>query len=267
MIKIGQPVYTDLYGRGKGYVCNIKGKQNPDSVRSLMGGAMVMGGGAEFDIVFEDGSYSQRLPEAILYGVQWRILDEELASAEYLEELIANSQAKAEEKKAAKEEANRIFREKVDAYEANPEYKFLKQGSCYSGVLAGKNIRAELKKAFPGVKFSVRKRGRGEIVVSWEDGPATRLVKNITEKYVSSSFDPYQDLKEQRYTPWNTVFGGADYINLYRQVSDEFVQDAIYQLKEKYPADDLDITVSDYRNGNLLGHWSNQELNTMLGYE
>ncbi len=49
-------------------------------------------------------------------------------------------------------------------------------------------IRADLKAAFPGVKFSVRK-GTGTasawIDVKWTDGPNDDMVRNITDPYLA----------------------------------------------------------------------------------
>ena len=47
---------------------------------------------------------------------------------------------------------------------ADPAYAHLEQGSDeHSGKLAAANIRRELKKAYPGIKFSVRKEHYGSV--------------------------------------------------------------------------------------------------------
>lgn len=54
-----------------------------------------------------------------------------------------------------------------------------------------KQLRAELAREFPGVKFSVRRsRGTayGYVDVSWTDGPTTRDVDAITAMYEGSRF-------------------------------------------------------------------------------
>jgi Large polyvalent protein associated domain 30 len=72
-IVVGTMVSTVLYNRGRGYVLAIHGSQRPETVQPRFGGTMMSGGSASFDIVFECGTYSRRLPEAILHGVQWTV--------------------------------------------------------------------------------------------------------------------------------------------------------------------------------------------------
>ena len=55
-----------------------------------------------------------------------------------------------------------------------------------------KMIRAELKRRWPDVIFSVRCKSYsmgGHIDISWTDGPATRTVETVTAPYSSSRFD------------------------------------------------------------------------------
>src|SRR5690554_195360 len=67
---------------------------------------------------------------------------------------------------------------------ADPEFAHLDQnGNMYDVTFAAKNIRAQLKKAFQGVKSSVRKRGAGCVYVSWIDGPGVAEVEQITNRY------------------------------------------------------------------------------------
>jgi hypothetical protein len=61
-----------------------------------------------------------------------------------------------------------------------------------------KLVRAALKKAFPGVKFSVRSSSYSmgaSIDVSWEDGPRKADVDQIIKAYSGSDFDGMIDLK------------------------------------------------------------------------
>jgi hypothetical protein len=55
-----------------------------------------------------------------------------------------------------------------------------------------KQIRVELKKAFPGTKFSVRSKnysGGSSIRVEWTDGPTTKAVAAIANQYESIDRD------------------------------------------------------------------------------
>lgn len=62
-----------------------------------------------------------------------------------------------------------------------------------------KLLRTALKTAFPGVKFSVRSdtySGGASIRVRWTDGPFTKDVDAIAQRYAGATFDGSIDLKE-----------------------------------------------------------------------
>lgn len=64
---------------------------------------------------------------------------------------------------------------------------------------AAKAIKAELKAAFPTVKFSVSSDSfsMGDAVrVSWIDGPTTTAVRELTEKYQYGNFNGMEDIYE-----------------------------------------------------------------------
>lgn len=57
-------------------------------------------------------------------------------------------------------------------------------------------IRAALKAAFPGVKFSVRTSYYSmgsSVYVGWTDGPTTPEVERVTDRFTSKSFDGSDD--------------------------------------------------------------------------
>lgn len=89
-------------------------------------------------------------------------------------------------------------------------------------IAATKNIRTELKAAFPGVKFSVsssRYSGGDSIRVSWIDGPCEKRVSEITCKYQAGSFDGMQDLYTYDDDAFNDAFGDARYVTCNREYS------------------------------------------------
>lgn len=84
-------------------------------------------------------------------------------------------------------------------------------------ALGSKNIRAELKKAFPGVKFRVRSQsysGGCSIRVGWDFGPTTKAVEAVVDKYQYCGFDGMQDLKTYDREAMDRAeeHGGADYV-------------------------------------------------------
>ena len=76
------------------------------------------------------------------------------------------------------------------------------------------NIRIELKKAFPTVKFAVtiEHRGSSSINIGWTDGPTTDQVKEITGKYQEGNFNGMEDIYEYSNNLFCDVFGGARYV-------------------------------------------------------
>lgn len=118
-------------------------------------------------------------------------------------------------------------------------------------VNAAKNIRIELKRAFPGVKFSVttEKFSMGNSVsVSWTDGPTSKQVDKIVDKYSGGSFDGMTDCYNYSSTHWTEAFGSAKYTHTSRHYSAALVARAIAKLVEKY-GDFNTPTVEDYENG------------------
>ncbi len=73
---------------------------------------------------------------------------------------------------------------------------------------AAQCIRADLKAAFPGTKFSVRKGAgsRDSVTVSWNLGPTNEAVSTIANKYQAGHFDGMTDSYEyDRSRPANAV--------------------------------------------------------------
>lgn len=251
-VVVGTVVTTNLYGLGRGVVYHIHGEQMPDTVKQIGGGVMVTGGHAEFDIVHDSGKFSNRLPECILLGVQWDVLSE-IADAEEIHRLCANVEECAEKERIEEENNAFAFSAEVERLKIAPEYSKLEQGDCSSGKLAAKNIRKELKQ-FKGVKFSVRNRHYGSVDVNWTDGPTLEKVKAIIKKYKDGYFNSMQDIYEYSASPFNTVFGSAQYPSAQRSYSDVMIGKAIDQVISDYNLKfEIAPTVEDYRAGKL---WS-----------
>jgi hypothetical protein len=87
-----------------------------------------------------------------------------------------------------------------------------------------KIMRAELKKEFPGVQFSVRSKGYSmgcSITVSWADGPDSSAVDNIVKQFEGASFDGMVDLKSYHDSTWQgkSVSWGPDYVFTQRTIT------------------------------------------------
>jgi hypothetical protein len=152
-----------------------------------------------------------------------RIMDrEEMAWA-----LIAAAATKAENDRTKKEADEKEAKELA----ALPAlFPYLKQGS---GVVEGAaNMRIELKRTFPGVKFSVKSehRGSSSIDIGWTDGPSVEQVKEITDKYQQGNFNGMEDIYEYNRAVWPEVFGGARYVFENRHISPELTLKAAKEL-------------------------------------
>lgn len=212
-IVIGTRIHCILYGGRDGQVVEIRGSQSPSSVRGLFGGAIVTGGNAEFDAIWDDGTESRRVPECIVRGVQWKLLDEPIVTQEGIE--LARANARMETKRRGEAQAARAaaFSAKAQAFRVDPAFAHLSQEKgIYSWKLAAKNIRADLKKYFAGVKFSVRS-SHDSIDIRFRAGSTTRAaVKAITDKFVTGYYDSLSDCHLSQDSPFNVVFGGVEHI-------------------------------------------------------
>ncbi|WP_175992694.1 LPD29 domain-containing protein [Burkholderia vietnamiensis] len=126
-------------------------------------------------------------------------------------------------------------------------------------------IRASLKEAFPGVKFSVRSStysGGASASIRWTDGPNEAQVEAVTDRYRGSYFDSSIDYRgsvhHMETTPdgFRKVSMGVDFIHTNRDHSDAAVQraiDAVYRrFQGNFERDGIARpTVEDYRNGAL----------------
>jgi len=215
-VTVGTKVSTVLYNRGVGYICAVHGTPAPETVRTLPHGVVSTGGRASYDIVFEDGSYARQLPECILHGVQWKIYPhaQGFADAAMLADLHHHADAVLAEKARREAEATAAFDAEVEALRANPSYSDLIQGDEGCGRLAAKNIRTLMKKAFPKVKFSVRKTHYGSLHVSWKGDAPRHDVEAITNRFKTGYYDTQADCHTSKASPWSKVFGHADYISL-----------------------------------------------------
>lgn len=129
-----------------------------------------------------------------------------------------------------------------------------------------KMIRASLKEAFAGVRFSVRSRryaGGCSIDVSWLDGPNQRQVDGVIDRFQGSYFDgsiDYQGYVTASIDGEAARFS-ADFISTTRDYSDAAIQRALAILFRKFGTDRLQrhgqpisadaLTHKAFQNGDL----------------
>lgn len=134
------------------------------------------------------------------------------------QEKEAKAAAEEQKKVAAEQRAAEVARLAAGA----PEYAHLVPlgEQDRGGVAAAKNVRRDLKKAFPGVKFSV-KSSYTTINVSWQDGPTRRQVEDVIDKYQQGTFDGMTDCYEYHTSPFNERYGAVQYTFAERDHSEE----------------------------------------------
>ena len=132
-------------------------------------------------------------------------------------------------------------------------------GDADALTTAAKNIRVELKRAFPSVKFSVKSRrfSMGDAIdVRWTDGPNSDQVDAIIDRYSAGSFDGMTDCYEYADGSWTRAFGDARFVHSHRDYSDKAIASAIRTVFAKYEHKLRGIeapTAQNYKRGAL---WS-----------
>jgi len=176
---------------------------------------------------------------------------------EFINNLLIDAhekKAKDEAEKPAREAQERAEHEKA-VNELLEKYPYLIRSDKNGGVHVAKNIRIELKRAFPDVKFSITSE-YSSVNIKWTDGPSLSSVKRITDKYEDHTTDFTGDFRD--YTPslFNDLFGGCNYIFEHRSWSESTEQKFIDWATEKRSNDvnrdarhlfyDSDIPASDF---------------------
>ncbi len=101
-------------------------------------------------------------------------------------------------------------------------YDYLEQASekgCFN--TCRRNIRTELARNWPLVKFSVKKTNYSTVRISWKDGPTTKQVDAILGKYEDHVTDETGDFRDYEPTEFTAMFGGAKYVFTEREMSDK----------------------------------------------
>lgn len=233
---VGSRIHCILYGGADGIIYKIKGEQKPETISKLGGGVGVMGGNAYFDIVFVgDRAHTSSVPESIVHGsVQWAVLDgiagaDEITTALAAAEarrvaLEAESERKSTERAARRAELPKQFR----FLETIAQQKGNGARTKSSHALGSANLKAQLARAFPGVKFSVKSEsysGGDAIRVHWDCGPTIKEVEAISGQYQEGSFDGMTDCYNyDRDNVWTDVFGGAKYVTESRSFPDSLYE-------------------------------------------
>lgn len=233
ILQVGQRIHSILYGGQDGIICKISGEQRPDTIKHLGGGVGVMGGNANIEVVFEE-YVSRGIPEGIIRGVQWYI-SEEIATPEEITQALAHAAQRVEEKKEEERKAAEAKAQEKNNLPA--EYPYLtplaKAPGKSSHALGTRNLKIELERSFPGIKFSIKSKsfsGGDSIDISWTDGPLQEEVEKISGKYQEGNFDGMEDIYNYNHAAFPEVFGGAKYVMESRHESAELTKSVALNL-------------------------------------
>ncbi len=131
----------------------------------------------------------------------------------YAGEVAEQNRAQARQEQADKDKQERANLPKL--------YPHLTPNPQDEHATTKKNLIAELKKHFPAVKFSVKKRHYSSYDVEWTNGPTSEEVAKITGKFESWETDFTGDFRDPAPSNFNDVFGGFKYVFEYRNTSAE----------------------------------------------
>lgn len=231
IIRQGQRVFCGLHGGKYGIVIGILGGQRPETVQPL-GSGVTMGGHATFDVAFDE-YISRGLPECILRGVQWEIFDSIATADEIIDAVQRAKDAEAMKKLQETAAADRRQAEREE-HAKNPAFAHLLKKTdrpdWHGGRLSAENIRRELKRVFPGEKFSV-KSDYSSVDIRWDNGPTTDEVEAVTKRHQMGSFNGMEDIYE--YSADRTfadVFGGVRYVSCHRSETLEAIREAFAKM-------------------------------------
>lgn len=180
--------------------------------------------------------------------IQTYITDEKISEAECLE-LWEKSEAKKTSDGAMREAKAKARLNEIERLKRDHPHLIQVGSGEKSRIIATKNIRIELKRAFPNITFSIKSKSfsmGNDINVRWTDGPTTKEVDKIIQKYQEGSFDGMQDLYEYAHEPWTEIFGGVKYVMASRSYS--------AGASEKAARDYLDKTGQAYQGLEYQGY-------------
>lgn len=95
----------------------------------------------------------------------------------------------------------------------------------------GRIVKAELKKAFPGVKFSVTS-DYDSVKINWTNGPSQKKVDDITDKYEMGHFDVMTDC--YCYSNCRDDIPQVKYVFTSRTISEEIYEQKFNEYRNYY---------------------------------
>jgi len=213
-----------------GTVLSLNGYDNPDFViikNEGINDRFAYYGSSYKAINLQNGTLTTKQAYELKYlsekkdnRIQTYITDR-IFSADEIMDAIDFSKQKNAERAAAVEARERAKLEELDSFKVRyPNLERQKESKKTPWALGAANIRTELKKAFPGIKFSVTSESFSmgcAIRVEWTNGPTAKEVESIVDKYEYGTFDSMTDCSGYKDEQFTGVFGGAKFVTTTRR--------------------------------------------------
>lgn len=183
-------------------------------------------------VCLEDGHETQVRDAGTDGHAGFQIGNRILGAAELAQAIMqaGENKTRIEDERAA---AAQVEKQRQDAERIKwaSEFSYLQttgDGKTQPHALGAKNIKKELSRAFPGVKFSAKSNsysGGNSIDVSWDLGPTADAVDKIISKYQEGSFDGMTDSYDyDRANQWPEIYGGAKYVHSARHCPEKITE-------------------------------------------
>jgi hypothetical protein len=103
---------------------------------------------------------------------------------------------------------------------------------------ASANLKKELSLVFPGIKFSVVNRHGTSLDIRWTNGPTSKQVEAISDKYEDGHFNGMEDIHEYDHSAFgeavDIVLGRTRYVFPSRSFSPRFLRDVAIEVCFEY---------------------------------
>lgn len=187
--------------------------------------------------IFHDDELEHIRPHAQKFGIGTYYIEGEMLPQDEMANLVAEAyqlKQKTDGNKVnvEKEKAEAERKAKAEAIQQYPHLNIVTE-KYGGGKLVAPNIRIELKKHFPKVKFSVTS-DHSSVTIKWEDGPSARQIREVTDKFKRGYWNGQNESYENVPTAFNQTFGAVQYIDTSRKMGEQTRELLIEWLNEAF---------------------------------
>lgn len=213
-----------LIGLGVQYTGNMANPDGTGAITEISDTRRERFGSLKITVSLEDGRVIHAEPHYFMADLRPICqFNGMMHGAPYLAQLAAAVATVKAQASAAKEQADKAHAQAlIDLAAKYPQLQQVAPGRYGNGKLCAINIRILLKDAFKGHKFSVTS-DYSSVRVGWTDGPTDAEVNAVIGSFDIGASDTQTDYFYTVSTAFSDLFGGVQYLNTYRDVSDALV--------------------------------------------